>query len=79
MNESKPSSNNIHNLHPQIKSKLTDEDIRLLEEMTCGFEELDKHLQATNQSLEEFVEEYRVRRERKKWAELKKNRKKKYL
>jgi hypothetical protein len=45
--------------------------------MTAGFEELDQILQQRGITLEQYVDEHKVRKERIKWVELKNKRKKK--
>lgn len=43
----------------------------LLEEMTEGLQRLDQYLQENNLTLEEYVENHKREKKRRKWVELK--------
>lgn len=59
-------------------NQLTEEELQLLEESLEDFEKLDDWLKDTNQTLEEFLELYKLNKERRRWAESKKKRKNRF-
>lgn len=61
----------------ETHSDLTEEEITLLENMTEGLERLDQELQQRGITLEQYVDEFKQKKEQTKWVELKKSKKRK--